>query len=78
MGRKPCSVLLMCLCSCSLDTSPDLSGANERDAAVSSSSSSPQKRASFRFDAPLQQRAESSLKRGGDDTDAGEPNTRSF
>lgn len=72
MGRKPCVALLLCFCSCSLDTTPDIESASQPDASMSSASPHKWQQASLRFDAPLQPRTQSALKRAAhDDTDAG-------
>lgn len=68
MGRKPCIALLLCICSCSLDTSPEIPAANEGDASLSL-----KQQASLRFDAPAKPRRQSAVKRDRrDDLDAGD------
>ena len=70
MGRRPCIALLVCICSCSLDTTPDIGRTSERDASVSPQ---PWQQASLRFDAPRQPRTDDSVKRNlRDDSDAGD------
>jgi len=71
MGRTPWIALLLCVCSCSLDTSPDIPSAAEGDASLSL-----KQQASLRFDAPPKPRKETAGKRGRrDDADAGDDNS---
>src|ERR1700712_257418 len=70
MGRKPCLALLVCICSCSLDTTPDIGRASDKDASVPP----PQwQQASLRYDAPRQPPTDDSVRRNlRDDSDAGD------
>ena len=69
-GQYALGAALICICSCSLDTTPDISPASVRDASVSP----PQwQQASLRYDAPREPRTDDSVKRNlRDDSDAGD------